>query len=264
MAKRSPQTAIDYDAYRAPDGCWRPPRPEGLARVLAKAGYGARPRAEDLVRSGRVRVNGKVETDPGCKICVDSDLILDGEPLCEAPRRYLALHKPPGCECQVVGAGSRGLGILLPAASVGLEPAGRLDARGGGLLLLSNDLRWNQHVAESDRLERRFEVVVSGQMNSMALDVVRAGISLTNQGAFRPDRVELLVQDGGQARLLVALRGDHARKVRLAFASLLYEVLSLTRVGIGPVELDALARGRHRDLTPDELRQLEPPQEEGS
>jgi len=264
MAKHSADRGSSRDRYRAADGRWRPPRPEGLARLLSRAGYGARPRTEAMVRQGRLRVDGEVVTDPGFKITSESDVRLDEAPLREAPRRYLALNKPPGCECQIDGPGWRGLAHLLPADAVGLEPAGRLDARTGGLLLISNDQEWNRHVSESTTLERCYEVQVSGQMNAMVLDVIEAGISLPNRGLFRPHRAELLDQEGDRARVLIALRGDHIRKVRAAFGSLLYEVLRLTRVSIGPVVLGALPRGRHRDLTDDECRQLWPPPPKGA
>lgn len=263
MAKRPPDRGSHRDGYCAADGRWRPPRPEGLARLLARAGYGARPRTEAMVRLGRLEVDGQVVTDPGLQITDQSDVLLDGEPLCEAPRRYLALNKPPGSESQVDGVGWRGLAHLLPADAVGLEPAGRLDTRTGGLLLVSNDLDWNRHVCESAALERCYEVLVSGHMTAVVLDVIEAGILLPNRGLFQPHRAELLAQDGNQARVLVALRGDHVRKVRAAFASLLFEVMELTRVSIGPVGLGGIPRGCHRELTEEERRQLTPPPDKG-
>lgn len=259
MAKHPPDRGSHRDGYRAADGRWRPPRPEGLARLLARAGYGARPRTEVMVRSGRVQVDGQVVTDPGLQITAESDVLLDDAPLCEAPRRYLALNKPAGSESQVDGSGWRGLAHLLPADAVGLEPAGRLDTRTGGLLLISNDLDWNRHASESATLERCYEVLVAGHMTTMVLDVIEAGILLPNRGLFQPHRAELLAEDGNRARVLVALRGDHVRKIRAAFASLLFEVMELTRVSIGPVSLGAMPSGRHRELTEDERRQLMPP-----
>lgn len=263
MAKHPADRGSSRDGYRAADGRWRPPRPEGLARLLARAGYGARPRTEAMVRQGRLRVDGQVVTDPGLKITRESEVWLDEAPLCEAPRRYLALNKPPNCESQIDGTGWRGLAHLLPADAVGLEAAGRLDTRTGGLLLISNDQDWNRHASESSTLERCYEVEVSGQMNAMVLDVIEAGISLPNRGLFRPHRAELLAQEGNRARVLIALRGDHVRKVRAAFGSLLFEVIQLTRVSIGPVQLGTLPRGRHRDLTEDERQQLAPPPPKG-
>jgi 23S rRNA pseudouridine2605 synthase len=264
MAKHPPDRGSSRERYRAVDGRWRPPRPEGLARLLARAGYGARPRTEAMVRVGRVQVDGQVVTDPGLQITGQSDVLLDGAPLCEAPRRYLALNKPAAAESQVDGSGWRGLAHLLPADAVGLEPSGRLDTRTGGLLLISNDLDWNRHASESATLERCYEVLVTGQMNTMVLDVIEAGILLPNRGLFQPHRAELLAQEGSQARVLVALRGDHVRKIRAAFGSLLFEVVALTRVSIGPVCLGAVPRGCHRELTEDERRQLTPPPDKGS
>jgi len=264
MAKQTPDRGVGYHKYRAADGCWRPPRPEGLARVLAKAGYGARPRTVEIVQAGRVQIDGKVVSDPGAAVAPASVVLLDEEPLTEAPRRYLVLNKPSGLECQLRGGGSRDLTHMMPVDAVGLEVAGRMDARNSGLLLISNDLRWNRLVAESELLERVFHVLVTGVVTSLVLDVLRAGINIQNQGTLRPRKVKIVRQADGRALVAVALRGDHARKVRAAFASLRCEVETLTLAEVGPVNVDDLSRGSVRDLSPEEQRQLLPPDARGS
>lgn len=253
-----------YQKYRAADGCWRPPRPEGLARLLARAGYGARPRTTQIVQAGRVQIDGEVETDPGAAVSARSEVLLDGVKLCEAPRRYLVMNKPPGVECQIDGSGNRGLALLLPEDGVGLEVAGRMDPRSSGVLLLSNDLRWNRLVAESETLERVFHVLVRGQVTTLVLDMLRGGLTIPSQGTLRPSAVEVVQEQEARTMVAVTLRGDHARKVRAAFSSLRCDVKSVTLVAMGPVTLGSLVRGRLRDLDPDEQRQLLPPDVRGS
>ena len=244
------------DDYRCADGSWRPPRPEGLARVLAKAGYGARPRAEALICLGRVTIDGKVERNPGRAVSADHEIRLDGEILCEAHRCYLALHKPTGVDCQPQYGASLWVGDMLPADVVGLEPAGRLDARARGLLLISNDLHWNTVVSQTMDLERGYEVRVSGTVTAMALDVIRAGMSIPGQGPFRPLRVAILSEDKRGTLVGVKVRGEHHRQVRTAFSLLRHDVLSVVRTAIGPVELAGLAAGGTRELTSIEVRRL--------
>jgi len=251
-------SAPPYGAYRRPDGTWRPPRPEGLARVLAKAGYGARPRAEQLVRTGRVTVAGRAVRDPGQPVRPEDEIPLDGAPLREVARAYLVLHKPRGVDCQERHHSHRWVGDLLPGDLVGLEPAGRLDTRARGLLLVSNDLWWNARVAGSEALERRYEVVVRGQVNSIALELVRGGVSLPSQGMFRPQRVRVLLEDARQTVLEVVVRGGHHRQVRAVFTTLRHDVLSLSRTGLGPVDLGELVPGAHRALTATEVSRLVP------
>ncbi len=245
-----------YARYRRSDGTWRPPRAEGLARILAKAGYGARPRAAQLVQAGRVAVAGKVVRDPARAVEPDLAITLDGEPLREAPRLYLALHKPRGVDCQERPHAGRWIGDLLPPEAVGLEPAGRLDPRARGLMLVSNDLWWNARVAEATDLERRYQIVVRGSIDRMALDLVRTGVSLPSQGTVRPLWVQVRQETGRQTTVEVAVRGGHHRQIRTVFTTLRYEVLSMVRSGFGPLDLEALAPGASRPLTPVEVQQL--------
>lgn len=245
--------------YRCGDGTWRPPRTEGLARVLSKAGYGARPRAELLVRSGRISVDGQVELDPARPVDRDHELRLDEQLLCEAPRRYLALHKPRGVDCQERKHAGRWIGDYLPRDAVGLEPAGRLDTRARGLLLVSNDLGWNAAISGDPNLERRYEVVVSGQVSRMTLDVVSAGMNLPGQGNFRPQQVDLIVADEERSILRLQVRGGHHRQLRTVFTMLRHEVQSIVRTGLGPVDLVSLAPGAWRQLEARVIRQLARP-----
>ncbi len=244
------------DDYRCADGAWRPPRPEGLARVLAKAGYGARPRTEALIRSGRLTVDGKVERNPGRSVDREREVRLDGEILCEVTRRYLAVHKPAGVDCQYQTGAAVWLGELLPPDAIGLEPAGRLDARARGLLLVSNDLQWNTSVSRSSGLERGYEVRVSGLVTGMALDVIRAGMNLPGQGPFKPVKVDVLAESTHGTLIGVTVRGEHHRQVRAVFKLLRQDVLSVVRTGIGSVGLVGLATGQTRDLTPAEVYRL--------
>ncbi|HOX24828.1 MAG TPA: S4 domain-containing protein [Candidatus Krumholzibacteria bacterium] len=253
--RRRPAANPRLAEYRRPDGAWCPPRPEGLARILAKAGFGARPRTEALVRAGRLTVNGLVVRDPALAVEPGDEIRLDGEVLREAQRRYLILFKPPGTECQA-SRGCRSVFDYLPASAVGLEPAGRLDARARGLLLFSNDQWWNTRVAENPDLERRYEVVVTGPMSPMELDVLRGGMNLPSQGPFKPLRVDVVAAANDRTSLLLVLRGGHHRQIRPVLTALRHEVLWVARTGIGPVTLHGLAPGQWRDLTALEIHRL--------
>jgi pseudouridine synthase len=136
---------------------------------------------------------------------------------------------------------------------------GRIDDRSRGLLLMSNDLDWNTRVAQNQQLERRYEVVVSGVVSNVELDVVRAGLSIPGLGPFRPRRLSILSADAERTRVAVAVFGGHHRQVRAVFTMLRHEVLSAVTVGLGPIDLDRLQPGAIRELTPDEICQLGEP-----
>ena len=209
-----------------------------------------------MVRDGRVTIGGEVVTDPGHPVEPDDEVRLDGEILAEAPRLFLVVHKPIGFDCQPHGRDLRSVARLLPDDAVGLETAGRLDARTSGILLVSNDLRWNSHVAESGELERRYEVRVSGEVKPMLLDVLRGGISLPGGTPFRPEAIDDLGREGATTRLAIVLCGEHTRTIRAAFGSVRCEVESMTRTGFGPVSLGTLERGEWRELSDDEVGRL--------
>jgi 23S rRNA pseudouridine2605 synthase len=224
--------------------------------VLAKAGYGARPRAEAIVREGRVRIDGRIVDDPGHPVEPTSEVVLDGARLREVDRHYFLLHKPRGVDCQERRHAGRWLGDLLPDTCVGLEPAGRLDTRARGLLLVSNDLWWNARVAENADLERRYEIVVRGTVRTLVLDLLRAGVTVPSQGTFRPESVRVAGESEQQTTLVIGVRGGHHRQVRAVLTSLRLEIVSLARTGLGPLDLERLAPGDFRELATAEIGQL--------
>lgn len=223
---------------------------------MAKAGYGARPRAEALIRSGRVTVAGHVVRDPGQAVGPDCEIHLDGLVLCEAPRHYLLLNKPAGLECHHLRDRSRWIGPLPAADLSGLEPAGRLDGRASGLLLLSNDLWWNDAVCRNQGQVRGFEVLVEGKLNAAEFDVIRAGLSVPNVGAFKPLRLDSVSSSGRNTRVRLDVRDVPIRQVRGVFKALRHQVLHLSQVMVGPVEVHGIASGRHRHLTLAEIHAL--------
>lgn len=242
-----------WQAYRQPDGAWRPPGREGLARVLAKAGYGARPRTEALLRDGRITVDGHVVRDPGHAVTPQSVLRLDGEVLREAVRHHLVMHKPTGVDCQPGGDNPRNVSRYLNGPLIGLEPAGRLAIRARGLLLLSNDLWWNAKVCQNNRLERGYEVLLGGRISQSELDVINAGILLPAFGHIKAEQVELIEEKQQGSLIRMSMRGGHDRQVRGVFMALHHEILRIVRVALGPVTLAGLENGRFRSLTPAEV-----------
>jgi len=242
--------------YHGPGGSWRPSRAEGLARVLAKAGYGARPRTETLVRSGRLTVNGKVELDPGRAVDRTCEIRLDGEILREVVRHYLALHKPSGVDCEQRQNTHRWIGDYLPDDVPGLEPVGRLDTRYRGLILVSNDLEWNTRIAQDQDLDRRYEIMVSGRVSDLELATIRAGVSLPGQGRFKPLQTRILLAEDKRTLVELSLRSGRLRQARAVFTMLEHEITTIVSTAIGPVDLGGLGTGTVRKLSPGEMSRL--------
>jgi 23S rRNA pseudouridine2605 synthase len=240
--------------YLGPDGTWLPSRPEGLARVVAKAGYGSRAHAEDMVRAGRVTVDGHPVVDPSLAVDATSRITLDGRPLVEAPRRYFAFHKP----AQVEGQGA--VAALLPQVGggvQGLEPVGRLDPRTAGLVLFSNDHWWIAAILSRRRLEREFVVRAQGELSDGEVSIMLGGLHLQGMGYVRPIAVRVLARDADTTRVRLVLRGAKIRQVRQLFRSFRHELLELAVVRIGIVRLDDLGPSQTRPLTRAEVQAMQ-------
>lgn len=232
-------------------------RRRGLARTIAKSGRASRAQAEAMVRSGRVKVDGKVVFDPAHPVGPESAVVLDGEPLSEVVRRYFAFHKP----LHVVTTAAererrRAMSDFFPSGIPGLRPAGRMDAETTGLVLVSNDAIWNDNAAGGAGFEKEYRVKVSGVLNQLELDVLSAGLHIPKIGFVRP--LSLGVESSGpdETTLRVVTRDGKNRQIRRLFSVLRHEVLSLHRVRIGPVSLGDLPPGGMRPLTAAEVEQI--------
>ena len=249
--------------YLGPDGAWRPSRPEGLARVVAKAGYGSRAHAEAMVRAGRITVDGVTVADPGLAVDTTSRITLDGRQLVEAPRRYFAFHMPAQITSYSAGRGPArvrtGTWVLPPQvceSGPGLEPVGRLDPRSSGLVLVSNDHWWNAAIAGHRRLEREFVVRVQGEVRDADVSIMLGGMHLQGMGYIRPSQVRVLTREAEATRLALVLRGAKIRQVRGIFQSLRLELLELVVVRIGAVRLGELGLSQTRPLSRAEIQAM--------
>jgi 23S rRNA pseudouridine2605 synthase len=236
------------------DATWHPDRPMGLARSIAKSGRATRAKATEIIRSGRVKVDGRVVTDPSVCVSPQSEILIDDSPLLKVVYGYFALHKPVKVICTPADRGGRRLvSEFFPPEVPGLCVAGRLDANTSGLILVSNDSVWNDHATNYTQLEREYRVQVRGRLTEMEIGIIRAGVTFPNLGLFRPKSVVILESRENQTILRMVIREGKNRQLRGVFNSLRHDVLSLRRTRIGPVKLGNLNPGRIRALAREEI-----------
>lgn len=249
----------------APEGPEAPPpavdapaaKPRGLARIIAKAGYGTRPQAELIVRTGRVRVDGVIVREPQFGVAAGAEIRIDGQRIVEVPRRYFAFHKP---QHLVIGPGERdkrrATAELFPSGIRGLRPADRLDAETTGLVLLSNDATWNANAAGGAGLEKEYLVRIAGTFTELEFDLLTTGITIPKLGFVRPltAKIEQVDEDETELRL-VMIEGKN-RQIRRLLGTLRHAIRVLHRVRIGPVSLGELAPGEVRPLTIGEVEAI--------
>jgi len=232
---------------------------ERLQRALARAGYGSRRTCEALIVRGSIRVNGKVAT-LGDKVDPARDRVsLDGAPVNLDPEvRYLKLNKPAGVVTTMRDPHGRpDIRGLLPTEGPRVFPVGRLDRETEGLLLLTNDGDLgNRLLHPSFEIEKEYLVEVTGTPTPGLLRRVRSGVELED-GPARARSVRLVDARGGRAQLVVVMTEGRKREVRRLLAAIGLPVDRLVRVRVGPVRLGRLRPGQMRDLTTDELLELQ-------
>jgi 23S rRNA pseudouridine2605 synthase len=232
---------------------------ERLQKVLAHAGVASRRKSEDIIRRGRVTVNGRVVTELGTKVDPARDEILvDGRPIQRSTGHvYVMLNKPQG----VISAmndrrGRRALGDLVSLPQR-LYPVGRLDLDSEGLVLLTDDGEL-ANLLTHPRYEhdKEYEVWVNGEPSEETLNTWRQGVSLEGK-MTAPARVEVLARRKDGTLLRVVMHEGRKRQIRRVAELLGHPVRELKRVRLGPLELGLLEPGQWRYLTTREVRSLE-------
>ncbi len=236
-----------------------------LNKLLSSLGVASRRAADDLIRQGRVEINGQVVMTLGVQADeTEDDIRVDGRRLKPASvRRYLLLNKPPG----VVSTRSdpqRRPTVIDLLRQAGVEgyfyPVGRLDFESEGLILLTNDGDFAERVSHPRyEIERTYEVTVVGVPDERDLTRLRRGVPIDGRRTL-PAKAHLLRVLGGrqrpQALIEITLREGRNRQVRRMCDAIGHPVDRLRRTRIGPVSDPRLKTGRFRDLTPSEVRTL--------
>jgi 23S rRNA pseudouridine2605 synthase len=231
-----------------------------LQKILAAAGIASRRGEEELLRAGRVGVNGVPATlgdsaDPECDV-----VTLDGSPVEREAPAYWIVHKPRGVLTTVRDPeGRRTVVDLLPAHEARVFPVGRLDRDTEGLVLLTNDGALAQVMLHpSHETEREYRVSVRGRIAQEALERLAAGVDIDGRptapaSVGRPD----YDADADTARFRLTVIEGRNRQIRRALESLGHRVVRLVRVRMGPLHLADLAPGAARRLTSSERSALD-------
>ena len=231
-----------------------------LQKYLSRAGVASRRKSEELMRQGRVRVNGRIVTAMGVRIEPGKDRVeVDGEPVGLPPERWILLHKPPGyVTTRKDPRGRPTVYDLLPDAAreEGLRYVGRLDRNTEGLLLLTNQGDAVHGLTHpSNEVPREYRTWVTGVPTPGALERLRKGVELED-GPARAEEVRLLREKGDRALVGLVLREGRKREVRRMLRAVGHPVRRLRRIRFGPLELGDLPRGEWRELKPGEIRAL--------
>ena len=225
-----------------------------LNAYLARAGVASRRGAEDLIRAGRVRVNGEVA---GLVTFVEprDNVEVDGSPIEPEPLTYVLLHKPAGVVTTARDPQGRPTVVGLVGHERRVVPVGRLDADTTGALLLTNDGPL-AHRLMHPRYEvgKVYEAEVEGEPSDEALAQLAEGVVLEN-GLTSPAKVDRL----GPSRIELTIHEGKKHQVKRMLQAIGHPVRRLHRSRYAGLTLDGLAHGEWRELTPQEVANLRAP-----
>jgi 23S rRNA pseudouridine2605 synthase len=235
---------------------------ERLQKIIAAAGIASRRKAEELISSGRVAVNGRTVTELGTKADPEQDHIkVDGK-LLHGPERqvYLLLNKPKGYVTTVRDPEGRPTVMsLLRGIKARVYPVGRLDYASEGLLILTNDGALAQQLMKAaSHVSKTYLIKVSGQPSEEAVAKLRSGVSIeTDQGRrvkTAPVKIHIIREAANPWYEITLIEGRN-RQIRRMFEQVGHHVEKIKRVRYGPLQLD-VPPGKYRRLTAEEVGRL--------
>ncbi|HVG67074.1 MAG TPA: pseudouridine synthase [Gaiellales bacterium] len=227
--------------------------PVRLNRYLASAGVGSRRAVDELIRAGRVTVNGEVG-ELGAAVGDDDVVAVDGRTVAPQELAYLMLHKPSGVVTTASDPQRRRTVVDLVESPERVYPVGRLDRDTTGLLLLTNDGELANRLAHPRQgVDKTYVVEVEGDPPPEAIRRLEEGVEL-DDGPTAPARARRL----GAGRLELVIHEGRNRQVRRMCEAVGHPVRRLHRTAYGPLELDTLAPGSWRPLTAEEVAALRP------
>jgi 23S rRNA pseudouridine2605 synthase len=230
---------------------------ERLQKVLARAGIASRRGAEELIRQGKVRVDGKVVTEMGTKVDPETQVIkCNGVALASQEKKvYILLHKPSGYLSTVYDPQGRPIVTdLLKNIKERVYPVGRLDLDTEGALLLTNDGELAQKILHpSHEVNKTYVAKVKGLPGRKKLDALSKGIVLEGRKTW-PASIKVLNKKDQSATIRITIHEGRKRQVRKMFEAIGHPVLELKRIAYGQLELGELGPGKYRFLTPADIK----------
>ena len=232
----------------------------GLARALSKLGYCSRSTAFELIRSGRVRLNGATPRNPETPVRLGKDRIeVDGARIGESQKLYWMLNKTRGTVTTADDEQNRETVYAnLPAGLPWMGPVGRLDKASEGLLLFTNDSEWAAKITSPEsHLEKTYHVQISSLAEDSLCAELMRGTTTPDSAMLRAKAARILRSGPKHSWLEIVLDQGKNRQIRRMLEARGVEVLRLLRIAIGPLQLGTLPKGKARALSQEEKHRLD-------
>ena len=231
-----------------------------IQKIIAESGFCSRRKAEELIDSGRVKVNGH-PIKLGDKALAGKDIItIDGERL-DVPKKktflYIMLNKPRGYVTTMSDEMDRKcVTELLTGVEERVYPIGRLDRNSEGLLLFTNDGEFANNIMHpSKHISKTYRVTVRPDITDEQLIRLTEGVVIDGKKTM-PATINVLTKEAGRVVMQMVIREGRNRQIRKMCEAVGLEVARLRRTGVGPIKLGMLKPGTYRELTAEELRAI--------
>ena len=231
---------------------------ERLQKIISAAGLASRRAAEEMIRAGRVTVNGEPAALGQSADPETDEIMLDGSPVTAVGKKtYIMLNKPRGYVTTLSDErGRRNVAQLVSGAGVRLYPVGRLDMDSEGLVIMTNDGELaNKMMHPSHSVKKTYETTVSGADINEALPILRSPLVIDGY-KIRPAEVEVKDVEGESFILHITISEGRNRQVRKMCEQAGLRVSRLRRISEGPLHLGELPVGKWRELSGNETAML--------
>lgn len=233
-----------------------------LQKALADAGVASRRKAEELITSGQIKVNGVVVTELGFKVSDSDEILFNDELVIREEKVYYLLNKPTGYVSTVKDEKSRKTVLDLlnkDEVSERVYPVGRLDSDTAGVILLTNDgdltykLTHPKHEVEKEYLARVKGIVVRNKAKE-----IQKGVIIDKDYLAKPKLVRVVELDKEKQTTLlsIVLTEGRNREVRKIMEAAGFPVINLTRIRFAHLTTEGVGRGYYRALKIHEIKQL--------
>lgn len=232
---------------------------ERLQKIISSSGYCSRRKAEDLIKQGKVLVNGKKVAELGTKASFGDEILIDGKLLEYEEKEYYLFYKPRGVVCTTKDDKGRKT-VLDYFDDVGkrIYPVGRLDYDTTGLLLLTNDGDFaNFMMHPKNKVDKFYVAKVEGVVTGDEIRRLKQGVRLDNKKII-PSRVKLKKIDKKSMTSIVeiTIHDGINHEVKRIMEEVGHHVIKLKREAVGFLNLSGLKSGEKRRLSSKEVRQL--------
>lgn len=233
---------------------------ERLQKVIAMSGYCSRRKAEELIKLGKVSVNGKKVTELGFKASLGDEIVVDGKLINATEKVYYLLYKPSGCLSNASDKKQRQVAadFIDEENAKRLFPVSKLDYDSSGILLLTNDGDFANLLSKnSAKIDQMFQARLDGIIDPGALKALEQGVVISGY-KYNKMRVKVKDKDKRNSSCLVSISYQAGNTLPLAdiFKTVRYQAKKIKRVQFGELRLEDLKPKQYRQLTIHEVKRL--------